>query len=229
MKFRYLSLLFTWSILLGACGGGGASGDSATATNLPFELFPSGYFTAGYLESYVIAGSSSAGAVYEGTVSYQTQATSTFDSKSAVPVLAQLSVTNTQTAATLTVNSTAYMSTTPTARTLLGEYYSLSDVTTIASSTSAIPTTATIGAVGVVGNYNSSDGGSTEVSWRLENGKNGLAKFVLAWTSQDVSGNLESTQEQSFTIDQDGIRRAIAINAYDVASNVTIQLSGTIQ
>ena len=55
------SILVLLACVLVGCGGGGGGGSSSTPADTTFMLFPAGYFSAGYQESFTFTGSDTNG------------------------------------------------------------------------------------------------------------------------------------------------------------------------
>ena len=232
-----LVIVFIGLVLLGACGsGGGGGGDSSststpaptpTDTNLAFQLFPAGFFSSGYTETYQLSGSDTNGGAYTATLSATTQAQTTFNGQPAIPVQSVVKITNTQTGAFVTGTSTGYHSTDSGSRMYLGFTDNTTSTTYTAVSLNIIPQSAKIGDIGVVGTY--SGGGETDqISWQLTNANNGLANLVTNNTTT-ISGNLQWSEEHIFVIDQQGNRKSLTIKIYYASNGVTITLSGNKQ
>ena len=130
-----LALVGTALVSVGCSSGGDAP--PATDPNTVFQLFESGSFTAGYTETANFTGTDTAGGVWNGTISNQTQAQSTFLGQPAIPILAQLQLTNTANGAVISNIGTAYWSISASDRRYLG--YSDSSTTTVSATTAAIP------------------------------------------------------------------------------------------
>jgi hypothetical protein len=230
MKPARIMLLAVYLILvsLGCSSGGGGGGDNSTPTdpNIPFQLFPSGYFSQGYSENYDLTGSDTAGGTHTGSLSLSTQAATIFDGQSAIPVSQLLSFTNTQTNAFLSVSVTGYYSNNANDRKWIGEDQITFGVINSATTTYTLPETATIGDFGNVGSYTGSDGTGMVVTWQLTNANNGLANIVINFTYYDSPGGaISGSEEQTYTINQSGERQRFKIRA-DVGGGVTITLSG---
>lgn len=221
-------------LLLSACGsgGGGGGGSSSspasvpTDTNLAFQSFPAGYFSSGYTETYQVTGSDTAGGMYTATLSSTTLAPTTFNGQPAIPVQKLVKITNTQTGAFVSGTGTDYFSTDSGSRMLLG-YTDSAGVTKIGVTMNIIPQSATIDDVGVIGSY--AGGGETDqITWQMTNANNGLANLVVNETTT-ISGSLDSSEEDSYVIDQQGNRKSLTVKIYYASNGVTITLSGNKQ
>ncbi len=151
-------------VLLSACGSGGGGGGgsssststpapTSTDTNLAFQLFPAGFFSNGYTETYQLSGSDTAGGTYTATLSATTQAQTTFNSQPAIPVQSVVKITNTQTGAFVTGTSIGYHSTDSGSWMYLGFTDNTTSTTYTAVSLNVVPQSAKIGDIGVVGTY----------------------------------------------------------------------------
>ncbi len=221
-------------VLLSACGSGGGGGDASstpaptpTDTNLAFQSFPAGYFSSGYTETYQLNGSDTSGGTYTATLSATTQAQTTFNGQPAIPVQSLAKITNTQTGAFVTGTSTEYFSTDSGSRMYLGYRDDTTNTTYTAVTLNVIPQSAKIGDFGIVGTY--SGGSETDqITWQLTNANSGLANLVVNNTTT-ISGNLDSSEEHSYVIDQSGNRKSLTVKIYYADSGITITLSGNKQ
>jgi len=212
----------------GGGGGGGSSSTTPTPTDIPFQLFPTGYFSNGYTRTWHLSGSDNVGDTFTATWTETTQAQTTYNGQPAIPVQSVLSLTNTQTQATDTVTGVDYYSIDPMSLMYYGWTDSLTNAFTLIS-LSIIPQSATIGtsAINPVGRYSGSGAaaGETETdTWQLTNANNGLANFVMI--SSTYSGStLEETDTTTYVIDQQGNRQSVTVNVLD-NTGVTVTLSG---
>jgi len=223
-------------VLLSACGsGGGGGGGSSTSTpaptptdtNLAFQSFPAGYFSSGYTETYQVTGSDTAGGTYTATLSSTTLAPTTFNGQPSIPVQKLVKITNTQTGAFVSGTGTDYFSTDSGSRMLLGYTDDSAEVTKIGLTMNIIPQSATIDDVGVIGSY--TGGGETDqITWQLTNANNGLANLVVNETTT-ISGSLDSSEEDSYVIDQSGNRKSLTVKIYYADTGIIITLSGNKQ
>lgn len=226
-----LSLEFLLLVSLMACSGGGGGGSSTpaptpTSTNIPFQLFPTGYFSNGYTETYQLSGSDNVGDTFTGTLTSTTQAQTTYASQAAIPVQSVITITNTQNQASFTDTGNEYYSTDP-ANLMYFGYTDAGDVFTYAS-LNVIPQTAMIGASGDYGTYTGSGtatGYNDTISWKLTNANNGLANVVVT-DSTFFGSTLDSSTTFTYVIDQQGNRQRVTVAIYDVNSGVTITLTG---
>ena len=194
-----------------------------TDPNTVFQLFPSTYLTAGYQESYNLTGSDTLGGTHTGSYFVQTQSQTTFNGDPAIPLSLLLEWTNTQTNTFISIPATDYFSTS------LGDMRYVGfvqDTTVVSATTSQIPQTGKIGDFGNVGTYTFNDSSQDVVTWRLTDGQNGRAYLVISTTSNDQSGNLDSSDEVKYLLAQDGTRLALTFRAYLPSEPVTITLSG---
>ena len=214
---------------LAACGGGGGGGGGddfvPTDPNTVFQTFPPGYFTTGYSDTVNYTGTDSRGDVYTFTGSVQTQAQTTFLGEPAIPLLAQVQITNTSTGGFASNTGTTYYSTSASDRRHLG--YSDSSETTVSATTFAIPQTATIGDFGVVGTYTNNAGEVDDQSVRLDDGGNGRAKLVILSTKRDQFGALLISSTSTTLIDTSGNPISGKIEIFYADIGVTLTLTGS--
>ena len=229
MRTNRLLLTLTLAVIslisIGCSSGGGDSAPPPTDPTTEFSLFAPGAFTAGYTFSMNLSGSDSAGGTYTGIMATQTQAQSTFLGQDAIPALLQLQLTNTTTGASINSTTTGYYSTLASDRHYLGS--SDSTQTTVSALTTAIPETAKIGQLGIIGTYTYNTGDVQEQSWRLDDGGNGLAKYVVQSTFKDQFGSLLQTTTTTATIDSTGVSHGGQIVIFDAPSGITITLNGS--
>jgi hypothetical protein len=223
MKKYYI--LFALILIQGCSSGGGDSAPPPTAPDTVFQLFQPGAFTTGFSEVMNYTGTDTAGGVWKGVVSDQTQLQSTFLGQPAIPILSQVQLTNTANGAVISNIGTAYYSTSATDRHYLG--YSDSFTSTVLATTTAIPETAKIGDFGVIGTYTDNAGSVDVQSWRLDDGGSGRAKIVQLSTESDQFGTLELSTTTTTLIDTSGntISRTLVIFFADI--NVTLTLNGS--
>jgi len=196
-------LLISLSAWLSACGGGGSS-DVPTDTSLVFPAFPPGYFDGSYSALYLLTGSSSDDENFSATLREQSSSTVLFNTQPVMTINQQIWITNVTTGAIDTELSEIYYSTDINNLTLVGSLNITDGVITMATSTSIIPLTGSIGDFGNVGSYILSDGTSLTLSWALLDGFNGKAKLEKTAVFRDSSGALEATEVDTYTISQDG-------------------------
>lgn len=218
-------------VLLSACGSGGGSSTPApvsapTDTNLAFQLFPAGFFSNGYTETYQLSGSDTDGGTYTATLSTTTQAQTTFNGQPAIPVQSLVKITNTQAGVSVTGTGVGYYSTGSASRMYLGFTDNTTSTTYAPVSSNVMPQSAKIGESGVVGTY--SGGSETDqITWQLMNANNGLVNLVENNTTT-ISGILQSSEEYSFVIDPQGNRKSLTVKIY-YADDITVTLSGNKQ
>jgi len=214
-------------ITIAGCGGGGGGGSSATPEDKVFQLFPNGFFNAGYKETYSsLVGSDNVGGRLRGNWSIQTQNTVIIESEPVVPVSLLLEVTDTTTNEFFTSVQSDYYVYDDNNVYYLGIEDKTLGISYIASSIEAIPRTAKIGDFGTIGTYeNNYDREIVAASWRLTSANNGLANLVLSITYRDQYGNISCSEEQSFVIDEYGDRKSLSVRLY-YADGYTMTLSG---
>lgn len=220
---KYL-ILFVLLIIQGCSSGGG---DSTTPTdpNTVFQSFEAGVFTAGFTETINYTGTDTAGGVWSGTVSEQTQPQSTFLGQPAIPILVQVQLTNSANGAVLSTTGTNYWSTSASDRHYLG--YSDTSSTTVSATTTAIPETVKIGDFGVVGTYTDNAGSVVVQTWRLDDGSNGLANIIRLITEKDQFGNLVTSSTSTTLIDTSGKTISRTLVQFFADSGETLTLNGS--
>jgi len=215
------------STLLGCGGGGGGGGDQSTSPTLTFQVFSSSYFSPGRSDSYSLNGSDSEGIEYSATISAQTKDETVFEGFDSVPIEDLLVFTENSTGATFTENSTTYYSTTS-PRELLGVVSNVASTTFVPVSTAVFPTSAKVGDFGVIGTLIDNDGNTSVESWRLKStSSTDRAEFVLTTVQKDFLGNVISTGDTTFEIDENGERYRVTIKLTDFEIGSTLNLSGS--
>jgi hypothetical protein len=199
---------------------------ATTSSGTTFQLFPDGFLTAGYTESYDLTGSNTSGAAYTATLDVTTQSQTTFNSAAAIPVEHQLHLTNTVTHISGTLTSTDYHTTSLSDHEYLGFHNANYGNTASGPSLFAIPESAAIGDSGDIGTYTYSNGNVQTLTWELNDAGSGFAIFVITSTIKDSTGDTLSTEESSYVIDQDGVRESVTMVLYSSSQGVTITLSG---
>ena len=225
---KYL-ILFALILIQGCGGGDGATyvpsdpPDVPTDPTTEFQLFATGTFTEGYRTTYDLTGTSTVGDEFTGTISSRTLATSTFLGQDAVPIISQLELTNTVSGAFTSNISTGYYSTSVTDRHFLG--FTDSEQTTVSAETSAIPQTAKIDDFGDFGTYTLNTGDVVKQSWRLDDGRNGLAKFVILSTMKDQFNEVKLNTTSTSTIDTSGNSISTQVIYYYPDTGITVTLN----
>jgi hypothetical protein len=199
------------------------SSDVAATT---YKLFPDGFLTAAYTESYDLTGSSSTGGTYTATLDVTTESETTFDGDATMPVEHELHLTNTITHISGTLTSTDYHTTSLDDHEYLGLNNSNYGSTVSATSVFAIPRSASIGDSGSIGIYTYSNGYKQTLSWELTDAVDDYATLVITSVIKTGSGSTVSTEESSYVIDEDGIRYAVTVVLHTESSGLTITLSG---
>jgi len=192
-----------------------------------FPSLPREFLTAGHTEKYALSGSDSEGGAFAVELTETTEPATEFNGQRAVPVRSEYAITNTTTNESVEAVTVAYFSPDPAGPLLLGLSDSLGGVS-VATSVSAIPPTAAIGASGPVGSYTglgNSDGEASTVTWRLTEAGGGRAHFAVE-TQISFLGAPISTERHVYEIDAQGQRRARTIELHDLATGDTLTLSG---
>lgn len=213
-----------------ACGGGGtpASTDVPTDTSLSFSSFPPGYFGGSYSQSFSYTGSDTNGGSYTATLSVQSGADTTFNSLPVKTINELFSITNTGTNAVAGTLVNSYFSTDINSLRYYGYFTASDGVSGIATSTSVLPVSATIGSFGNVGSYTRTDGSNFSSTWSLVDGFNGKEKLILTVTSNDSSNVLDFTSKSTSLITQDGTRlNEEVVITFHQSGNLTLTLTGS--
>ena len=218
-------------IALSACGGGGGGGNDPTNvptdTSLVFNLFPPGLFGGSYSGSASLTGSFSNGDNVTATINSQSGSTTVFNAQPVIALDSQVTITNTSTNAVGTSSVEGYYSTDLNNLTAVGSYNSTDGVSSMATSATVIPLTASIGNFGDIGTYTSSDGTSHSSTWILQDGFNGKAKFTKTHVYYDSSNVLEFTEIDSSIISQDGTASDVDIFITFHQLGLTLTMSGS--
>jgi hypothetical protein len=223
--FRLILILSIIMLFIGCGGGGGGGGSSPTPEDATFKLFPDGYFTAGYQESYTLTGSDTSGGKFKASNSSQTGSSIVVDGEQVVPIMSHYELTETVTNVSVSGLQTSYYTDDPNNRLYLGYDDESLGISSTAISTTAIPQTAKVGDFGKVGTYKNTDGETEVMTWQLTDANNGLANLIFSTTYQDQDGNLASSEEDTSVIDQNGNTRSFTVRVYTADDGVTMTLS----
>lgn len=201
-------LIFLILVFVTACGGGEtpANTDIPTDTSLAFSAFPPGYFDGSYSATFSYTGTDTDGDTYTATFSATSGADTTHNSLPVKTINEAMLMTNTVTNVVGSSLTNTYFSTDINNLQYLGYYTASPVVTAIATSTSVIPITTTIGKSGIIGNYVRDDTSTFTKDWALFDGFNGKAKLIVTTTSNDTSGNLYAITKITNLISQDGTK-----------------------
>lgn len=215
-------------IVLSAIGcDGSGDGSSATPSDTTFYLFPEGYFTLGYQELYNMTGSDTDGGRYSASQLSQTGSYEIINNIELVPRALLIELTKETTGEFISCVQAEYYAFYTSGLAFLGFEDKTLGVSFMASSMNIIPETAQIDDFGTIGTYEDSVSGETMfVSWKLTNANNGMANFVLSFTYRDEYGEIYSTEEQTYVIDEDGDRKSLSVRVFDAESDSTLMLSG---
>ena len=180
---RWLLIVVTVIVPLQGCGGGGGSSNVPNDPSTIFSLFPAGYFSPGYSESYTLSGTDTNGRRYTASQSRETQSPSTFNAVAAIPVEIFSRLEETASGSVAVAIGTEYYSTNVANPDYLGSINTTDGITLLASTTTAYPETATIGDFGAVGTYTDNVGETDAIAWRLDDGGNGNGRLVISTTT----------------------------------------------
>jgi len=208
--------------------------ENPTDPNTVFNLFPSDYLTEGYSETYVLSGQEElTGDTFTGSFTLQTQVQDLFNSESAVPMYKELEITNSSTGGTSTKSGVDYYSTNYTNINYLGysgilHFSGISSTQiTESASTTMLPITGKIGDSGVIGTYVDSYDDTKSLTWSIHDAGNGNAKLkIVTTTSPNQLGTVLLIEEETYTINPDGVRLSIVIRIEYTYSGITINLNG---
>lgn len=225
--FVILLIIGTSLGLLGCGGGDNNNNSNSTEPTTQFQTFPNGYFTEGYTETYQLTGSDNTGGIYVGSLLIETQSQEIFDGVSAIPIMFSLESTNTQDNAVFSSTEIIYYTTDQTDRRIIGKKFLDNGVILTATSTDVLPETATIGDLGAIGDYSVSYGVTSDAKWQLDNANNGQGYLVINWIIYTfVPGNIDTSEQQQYLIDQDGTRLAVSLKFSDAIYSTTTTFSG---
>ncbi|MGH1365950.1 MAG: hypothetical protein ACRBF0_20495 [Calditrichia bacterium] len=194
---------------LSSCGG--SDPQSPEPTEVSFQLFPNGYFSAGFREEYNITGTSPSGLMLQGTHLQLTQTATSFNGQQANPVRIQNDWTDTNTSQMFSNGSTEYYSTATDNKTLLGSQDLFTMVIGIPVSAAVIPQTAKIGDSGTHASYTDNLGNTTTLTWTLQDAGNNQARLVWASETRDVNSVLLIEGNTSYVISENGTRQSMTI------------------
>lgn len=217
-----------------ACGGGGGSDISSTATPIgtPVNLgelksFDEATAAPGTAISFNLAGTLCNSAICNnivGTLSTTISQPTTTNGQTYNVVLAYEALTNLTTSVTITGMSTTYVSQNGYLDTVVYDYGATGKIV----SEILLPAAAKVGDRG--DNYvtwSFLDGETETGVWRIDPGENGDAILVFSFTRRDSLNNIMFTEEDAHTIKPDGKTANMFITQIDPSSGVTLKLSGS--
>ena len=226
-KYKLLSLLTLFGVLISGCGGGGGTspstggGGTPTDTSLSFKIFPDNYFV-NYDVSASLTGADNKGITYTGSISEKTLAETTFLSENAIPIETKINFTSSNGGFAAVIQN-QYFGTNVSDRRYLGVN---GVVETVSANTNTIPATGKIGDSGTVGTYTDNAGSISTLTWSIEDGFNGNAKLVFITTTNNSLGNLDNTFTTTYLIKPDGTRLSVELKTYNVNVDLEVTLSG---
>jgi len=198
--FKFLFLIFS-IILLNACGGGGggSSSDTTQSQSTTYPLFNMEVAKPGVNSSFNLSGSDTEGNTVTVSVLISDRGQTTYNNTSVV---------QTDTLMTFTLNNSTVVTqsmTTYSDPNTTAVLAMITDSETCVSTTvGALPATSTPGNFGSLGTRLCDDGTTETVTWRLEAATDGNAKLIYSFVDKDQFGNIEDSEEDTFTIDENG-------------------------
>lgn len=203
--------VFAVVILSTGCTSNDGVSITPTNTSLVFSTFPDTYFDGSYSTSYSLSGGFSNGEIASAFLGIQSGSTTTFNAQPVETIDRILYITNTSNGSVSSSIKELYYSTDMNNLLIEGGYEAINGVSTMATSASVIPQTASIGDFGFIGDYTLSNGTNTIVTWAMLDGFNGNAKFTKTSVNRDSSNELITTSIESWIISQDGTRTGLTI------------------
>ncbi len=196
-------------------------------------LFPSGFFNAGYTETYAITGTNdNSDNVYTGSFTIQTGEQTVFDGISAIPVVTTLSyrtVINNNPTSAINIILTEYFSV-ETPRHYLGSQNSKSLVIRTAQEpVPDIPLQVFTTAMGQLGQFIGSDSSLESISWAVNELDAGHYQISINVLDTDSAGTMLSDETQTFTVTADGERTDWSLVSVVADLNTAFHFSGTRQ
>jgi hypothetical protein len=200
--------------------------DSGNTAPKEYRLFPADYFYSSYREDYTLSGDDQLGLPYDATYFIEAREETTLGSDAVVPAFEYLKFTNLFTTLSLTITTTNYFTTPPTAAEILGLTDPFTGLDTVTAITTTLPQTAKIGEEGEVGTYTDSSGNTTAYTWALEKGRKGRANLIFQARITESSGALKATVKKTFEIDTEGKRHYLYLTLFYKKNNFTVTLEG---
>lgn len=211
------------------CGGGGG-GSSAAPESTPVNLsqikqFEEASAAPGTSMTFQMTGTASNGVNAVGltaTATVTVMLPAMVDGQSCNVEQQVISMTNTTTGQSSSSTATVYVL--PTGNVL--KAITGQGVTARPLSQALLPLTALVGDTGEYRTVYYSDGRTETSTWRIELGTDGKAVIKFSQSFRDNLGNPVATEEDSYTLGSDGAITAFTMKAMDVATGITIILSG---
>lgn len=222
------------TVLLVSCAesvteaGQGAGTEQLPTTSV--EVFPDGFFSAGYTENYAVTGIDDKGTEYAGTFKLTTGDEEVFNGIDAVPVISELSyaaVINGMTVTPITIVLTEYFSVSLPRQYLgsINAYTAL--ILTAQGPVNYIPETVVPDSSGIMASSVGSDSSQEDIDWFIQDnaGDSYILSFVLNHT--DGAGGLINREVHTYTINETGDRLSWSLTAQVSSLSNTLRFSGT--
>ena len=206
--------------------------EQPTDQSIHFRLYPSDFFEPEYQENYSISGTiegvNTVPINVTGSFSYKPNGFVSFNSAQTQSVYSTMTIKETPTNALTTVSGDKYYSTDIDKMRYFGSL--ANGVYTTTKDNSVIPKTATIGETGTVGEYVNSINPNVEIiEWKLQDGYNGKANFVLTFSEYKYKygdTNLVSSSVESYLITPEGNRLSMSYESTDHQNDIITKVSG---
>jgi hypothetical protein len=234
MKITFTPLLRLLGIVmllgLAACAQTTEDTVTADAESFSVNVYPAGFFAAGYTENYVITGTDQEDRVYTGTFELATSEETVFNGEPAVPVSSTLSYSrpiNGIVVSPKTFVLTEYFSTSIPHKYLGSENDDTAVIMTPVVPPVEIPAVVNAEGSGKVGDFIGTDTSAESINWSLN--KIDDNDFQMSYFSEvtNGAGEIINSEAQTFDIDATGERHAWAFDAVLPADGVTFSFSGT--
>jgi len=230
-------LVIFFAVALSSCADSTGTINESTAINngqLPEKvvIFPTGFFDAGYKESYVVTGSDDFGRKYTGSYEVLTGAKDVFNGVDVIPVDSTLSYTTTingvQTTPITIVLTQYYSATTP--RQYIGNVNSnTSLVSTLLGAATDIPSLVTNNSSGQVARLVASDSSIETIDWSVSSNANGDYDLAYSYNDTDSAGGLITNEINTFVVNANGRRLSWTMTSEIPSLSNTLRFSGSRQ
>lgn len=193
------------------------------------NVFPDGFFSAGYVEKYSITGIDDRGTDYTGTFLTTTGAEEVFNGVSAVPVISTLSYTtviNGVQVPPITIVLTEYFSTSIPRQYLGSVNASTSLILNAQDPVVYIPEAVVPDASGDVVSSIGSDSSIEDIDWFMQGNADGTYDLSFVYNHTDSAGGLINHEVHTYVLNESGDRLSWSLTAQISSLNNTLRFSG---
>jgi hypothetical protein len=221
-KIKYLSILLILTLPI-AC-----SDDPTSSKNPSYQIFPDGYFSAGYREDYTLSGVSDSGPTFTGSYTLVTQSPKQFNNEQVVPIQIFNEWFDQLNTRFSSFGNTNYSTDLNNLQIIGFEDLGINS-SSILTDRSSIPKTAKINDSGILGTFQDNLGNIITYTWALEKADGNNASIVFASTARDPLGNLVIQGNTTWIINSSGQRQSLTILFDFIPFNDPVRWTGVKQ